>query len=188
MVGQEHGRIAPHLKLIGTLTRPCGLLGNKRALFRVHQDRLKHCGSAETMAETLTPSPMELAELRIYVWSEREDAIEVRAEFTSLEAPCPRCGTVSRSVYDHRPQRKRDQLDGRPLWLVLLKRRFRCSNCQTVFTEPDPLCGQRRRTTKRFRALLRDALRKETPGAVARSYGVSRSQVLRALREASRPA
>jgi transposase len=35
--------------------------------------------------------------------------------------------------------------------LILLKRRFRCDTCDTVFTEPDTVCGWRRRTTKRLR-------------------------------------
>lgn len=140
------------------------------------------------MAETLTPLPIELPELRVHEWTETEDAIEVRAEFVTWEAPCPRCGAMSSTVYDHRPQRKRDQLNGKLLWLVLLKRRFRCVACRKIFTEPDPLCGRRRRTTKRFRELLLEAAAKSSLKEVARTYGVSRSQILRVLREMARQA
>jgi transposase len=37
---------------------------------------------------------------------------------------------------------------------MLLKRRFRCEACQAVFTEPDTVCGRRRRTTRRLRQYI----------------------------------
>jgi hypothetical protein len=38
-----------------------------------------------------------------------------------------------------------------PVEVILLKRRFRCFQCRTAFTEPDTACGWRRKTTTRLR-------------------------------------
>lgn len=123
--------------------------------------------------------------LRVLHREELSEQIEVTAEFVTSEATCPRCGTVTDKVHDRRTQRKRDEAeDMKPVWLSLQKRRFRCTNCGAVFTEPDPLSGPRRRSTQRLRATLREAASENAVKQVARVQQVSRVTVYRALNEA----
>ncbi len=125
--------------------------------------------------------------LLILEWLDKGDCIEVQAAYNTPESPCPRCGTVTERVHDRRVQRKRDQVDGdKPVWLVLQKRRFRCTACGAVFVEPDLLCGPRRRSTQRLRALLRDAVLASPVKQVALRQRVSRVAVYRALHEGGR--
>ncbi len=56
--------------------------------------------------------------------------------------------------------------------LVLHRRRFRCPQCHKVFTEPDEVCGWRRRTTQRLRQELYEQVRHQTVKQVANLYGV----------------
>ncbi len=72
---------------------------------------------------------------------------------------------------------------GRPLVLVLVKRRFRCPFCGKVFTEPDEVCGWRRRLTRRLREELYQAARGSTVQQVAKAKAVSQDTVRRALVE-----
>ena len=124
--------------------------------------------------------------LQVLLWEDRGEWIEVKAAFTASESPCPRCGTLTERIHDRRIQRKRDQAVGeKPVWLVLEKRRFRCAACGAVFTEPDLLCGPRRRSTQRLRALLREAVLVTPVKQVAQLQQVTRIAVYRALHEGS---
>ena len=52
-------------------------------------------------------------------------------------------------------QSKQDRrLRDKPVFLNLIKRRFRCVWCGKVWTEPDPVFGTRRRSSQRFRDYL----------------------------------
>ena len=122
--------------------------------------------------------------IRVLRREEGDDQIEVSVEFVTAEATCPRCGAVTNKVHDRRTQRKRDQAEElKPVWLLLEKRRFRCGNCDHVFTEQDPLCGPRRRSTERLREALRDAVTGNPVKHVARLQQVSRVAVYRAMHE-----
>lgn len=84
-----------------------------------------------------------LAVLGVKEWRE---CIEVVACYSNQEAVCPRYGRATRQVHQGHRQRKRVALVwGKTVWLLLWKRRFRCRICRKVFTEPDPVCGRRRR-------------------------------------------
>lgn len=111
---------------------------------------------------------------------EGEHWIEVLAQYRNEEADCPRCGRPTWQVHQWHLQRKRDaRLWKKPVWLALLKRRFRCRNCHKVFTEPDPNCGARRRTTARLRETVAGWASEATVRAVARAEGVSEGLVER---------
>lgn len=111
---------------------------------------------------------------------EEEDWIEVLAQYRVQDADCPRCGRSTWQVHQWHLQRKRDaRLWKKPVWLALLKRRFRCRNCCKVFTEPDPACGARRRTTARLRDTVAGWASEATVRAVARTEGVSEGLVER---------
>ena len=116
---------------------------------------------------------------------ETERWIEVAVQYQQEEAICPRCGRSTWQVHQWRLQRKRDaKLWGKEVWLALFKRRFRCRHCRKVFTEPDPACGERRRTTGRLRETVARRAREATVRSVAREEGVSEGLVERSWLEA----
>lgn len=68
---------------------------------------------------------------------------------------CPRCAEPSRSVYDHRwVKLKDDPLRTRSTTLWVRKRRFSCRTCKRPFTEPVPGVRKGYRTTERYRRRL----------------------------------
>jgi len=116
---------------------------------------------------------------------ERGDRIEVATEYANEEAVCPRCQQPTWRVHQRRRQRKRDaQLWGKQVWIVLWKRRFRCRPCGYVFTEDDPACGRRKRTTRRLRGEVALQAQEATVKAVSRWHGVSEGLVQRSWLEA----
>lgn len=122
----------------------------------------------------------------LVVGETREDgtAIEVEARYAAEAVACPRCGRPSTHVHQWHRQAKRDEaLWGKPVWLLLWKRRFRCRPCRRVFTEPDPVCGRRRRTTVRMRTRAAEQAHEASVRAVARWHGVSEGLVERSWRE-----
>ena len=115
---------------------------------------------------------------------ESSDRIEVAAKVAAEAAACPRCQRPTWQVHEWRRQRKRDaRLWGKPVWLVLWKRRFRCRACRYVFTEDDPACGRRRRTTRRLRRQVALEAQEATVKAVSRWHGVSEGLVQRSWLE-----
>ena len=116
--------------------------------------------------------------------AERPDRIEVATEFRNEEAICPRCERATWQVHQWCKQRKRDlDLWGKPVWLYIWKRRFRCRACRHVFTEDDPVCGRRRRTTRRLRGEIATQSQEATVRAVSRWHGVSEGLVQRSWLE-----
>lgn len=108
------------------------------------------------------------------------DRIEVAAEYSNQEAECPRCRRPTWQVHQRSKQRKRDlRIWRKQVWLFLWKRRFRCRACRYVFTEDDPACGRRRRSTRRFRRVLASQAQEATVRAVSRWHGVSEGLVQR---------
>ncbi len=117
--------------------------------------------------------------------AETEGRIEVATEYANQEAVCPRCQRPTWRVHQRRRQRKRDaHLWGKPVWIVLWKRRFRCRPCRYVFTEDDPACGRRKRTTRRLRGEVALQAQEASVKAVARWHGVSEGLVQRSWLEA----
>jgi transposase len=80
---------------------------------------------------------------------------ELIAEKESELEVCPRCATPSRSVYDRRWVRLKDEpLRTRQTFLRVRKRRFWCATCKKPFTEPLPGVRKGYRTTERYRRRL----------------------------------
>ena len=116
--------------------------------------------------------------------AEWPDRIEVATEYGNEEATCPRCGRPTWQVHERRKQRKRDaELWRKPVLIFIWKRRFRCRSCRCVFTEDDPVCGRRRRTTRRLRELTAREAQEASVRAVARWHGVSDGLVQRSWLE-----
>lgn len=117
------------------------------------------------------------------------DPIRVRARFRE-EATCPCCLRPTWQVHQWHRQVKRDLTAcGRPVEIVLRKRRFRCRRCHKVFTEPDPVCGARRRSSRRWRQHLGRRARYSTVRAVVidLAEGWVLKEELRALYRCSAP-
>lgn len=115
---------------------------------------------------------------------EADHGIEIAGRYAGEEAACPRCGQRTWQVHQWSRQWKRDaSLWGKPVWLLLWKRRFRCRACRCVFTEDDPVCGRRRRTTRRLRGQVGREAQEASVRAVARWHGVSEGLVERSWQE-----
>ena len=101
-----------------------------------------------------------LPQLRILKQKELESHFEVTVIYRWGEVTCPKCGGVTTKEHDRRQQRKQDrELRDKVVFLMLMKRRSRCSFCGKVFIEPDEVFGSRRRSSYRFREYLgREAL------------------------------
>jgi len=128
---------------------------------------------------------LRLPGLAVWGVEEREDAIDVVAQYAATEAVCPRCDQPAWQVHQMHRQYKRDaQLWGKQVWILLWKRRFRCRRCRSVFMEPDPVCGRRRRTTGRLRGAVAREAEETTVRTVARWHGVSEGLVQRSWLEA----
>ena len=128
---------------------------------------------------------LRLGELAVTAVNEQAGEIEVVTRYRREEASCPRCGRATWQVHQWHRQRKKDaKLWEKPVYVVIWKRRFRCRACRQVFTEEDPVCGRRRRTTQRLRGQAARQAEEATVRAVARWNGVSEGLVQRSWREA----
>jgi transposase len=98
---------------------------------------------------------------------------------------CPKCATKSYSVHDRRWVKVEDQpIRGSGVRLQILKRRFRCPGCKSVFTEP--VAGIRKgfRTTQRFRLGLQWACENFSDlDSVQRAYNCSAGLVYKVFYE-----
>jgi len=128
-----------------------------------------------------------LPALRVRAEEETDYGIRVRVEYRVEEVECPGCGERTARVHSRRLQVKRDmRLWHKPVYLELSKRRFRCRVCGRVFSEPDPVCGQRRRTSERFRSYLGREAIGQTVRQVARKEGVGETLVRGCVTEEAR--
>ena len=92
-----------------------------------------------------------LSQMRVIGERETEQEIRIELEYLSRTAICPRCRQKTPKVHSIGAQHRRDRtLWDKPVFLVVRKRRFRCLSSGQVFTEPDPVCDHRRRTSQRF--------------------------------------
>lgn len=125
-----------------------------------------------------------MPEVRVVREEEMAEAIMVEVAYRAEQVSCPRCGQETPKVHSVRRQRKRDRrLRDKAVFLVLHKRRFRCVWCKKVFSEPDPLFGARRRSSRRFREYLGQEALHQTVRHVAQREGVGEGLVRRSLTE-----
>lgn len=96
------------------------------------------------------------SELRILGhWQQSKFKTFYKVEKVSDFEVCPKCATICRSVHDRRWVRVQDApIRGAGIYLMIRKRRFRCSGCKSVFTEPVALVQKGYRTTRRYRRNL----------------------------------
>jgi transposase len=125
-----------------------------------------------------------MPEVRILWQKELEDRFEVRVMYRRERVTCPRCGEITSKEHDRREQRKQDRrLRDKAVYLMLLKRRFRCHGCGKVFTEPDEVFGPRRRSSSRFRGYLGQEALHQTVRRTAQKERVGEGLVRRCVAE-----
>jgi transposase len=128
-----------------------------------------------------------LPEVRVIREKETEEEIRVDVEYRARSILCPRCGQGTFKMHSTSIQKKRDRrLWDKPVFLTLHKRRFRCQSCGKVFTEPDPVCGARRRNSQRFRHHLGQDAIHQPVRHVALREGVGETLVRRCVTEEAR--
>lgn len=128
-----------------------------------------------------------LPEVRVIQEEETEREIRVEVEYRARSAICPRCGQSTPKVHSTSLQYKRDwRLWDKPVFLIIRKKRYRCLSCRKVFTEPDLVCGARRRTSRRFRCYLGQKAIRQPVRHVAQEEGVGEALVRRCVTEVAR--
>jgi len=127
---------------------------------------------------------LALPQLKILWQRELESHIEVSVIYRRDKATCPQCGEVTNKEHDRRQQLKQDRrLRDKQVFLMLMKRRFRCPFCGKVFTEPDEAFGLRRRSSYRFREYLGQEALHQTVRRTAQKEQVGEGLVRRCVTE-----
>ena len=123
----------------------------------------------------------ELEMIEVEAWS--RTWMNIRVKSKAKEALCPRCPTLSHSVYDRRLCLVKDSpLRDQIVQLRIVKRRFWCKPCQKPFTEYIPGIKKKSRTTERFkRSVLWAAENFVDLTRVQKSYRVSSGYVFKTL-------
>lgn len=96
---------------------------------------------------------------------------------------CPCCGCETDKIHDYRRQVVKDiRIGGKPVFLILKKRRYACPQCGKRFAEKNYFLPKYHRSTQRLILEIINAFR-ETVSAthIAREHGVSVSTALRYL-------
>jgi transposase len=106
-------------------------------------------------------------------------------EKTSDWEVCRKCPTKSYSVHDRRDVTIRDaKLRGKHIKLIITKRRFRCPDCKSVFTESIPGIKVGYKTTENYRNLiLHDVKKFENTISVSRENRCSSTFVTKVTNE-----
>ena len=94
---------------------------------------------------------------------------------------CPHCNQLTNKIHDYRTQRIKDSSAfGKPVVLVVRKRRYRCPDCGKCFYEKLPYIARYQRMTHRFRFWVLEQLREVCSfSSVARQSGLAVSSVIR---------
>jgi len=100
-------------------------------------------------------------------------------------AVCPKCATLSLTLYDRRKIKLLDQpVQGKKIVLEVVKHRYFCKQCRRPFTEPIPGVIPGRRTTQRLRTQVYWACENFTDlKRVSRAYRVSPGFIYKAYYE-----
>ena len=128
----------------------------------------------EIVSEEGIVIPLSLPEFRLLAQEQQKDgSLSVKVMAKRDHATCPHCQQDCTHIHDCRERTKRDvSLREYQVKLIILKRRFRCRQCQRTFTEPDVACGRRRRTTVRLRETIGKQTLTQTVAQVAQSFQV----------------
>lgn len=104
----------------------------------------------------------------------------VHVEKKDEEERCPHCGFLTSFVHDRRTRKVRDlSVLNKPLYLLVLVKRYRCRNCNEVFTSSFESIGSHQHYTKRFCLFLYEQVLGTTIQEISRKYQIPYSTVER---------
>jgi transposase len=132
-------------------------LTNKKSIVDLVDQTLKFFQQeSPTMLGQQSTQILSFQEVKILGQRFQKKSIVLSAIKISEMEVCPKCATQSRSIYDHRNIKIRDEpLGNRGVILELSKRRFWCGRCEKPLTEPVVGIKKGHRTSERFkRAVL----------------------------------
>lgn len=112
------------------------------------------------MPNDLIPIPLGLPEFQVLAYRDEERCHRIWVEPMSPERPCLRCRQGVGTWSEERWRQAQDlPILGRPVWLEIRQRRFRCGGCGRRFWERFASVSLRQRQTRRFQAHLVRSLR-----------------------------
>ncbi len=112
------------------------------------------------MYSDVIPVSLGLPEFRVLDSQDEGQCYRIWAEQIFSDSLCPRCGQRTGAWSEERWRQVRDlSLLGRPVWLEIRQRRFRCQGCGRRFWEQFPSVSLRQRQTRRLQAHLVQSLR-----------------------------
>ncbi|HEY8543062.1 ISL3 family transposase [Neobacillus thermocopriae] len=98
---------------------------------------------------------LDLPEFEVVKQVFLEDCILLHVEKNSMEERCPFCGFSSSNVHDWRTRKVRDlSVLGKPLFLFVRVNRYRCHNCNEVFSQTFESISPKKHQTNRYREFL----------------------------------
>lgn len=107
---------------------------------------------------------------------------DIWIEPTASGATCPRCGQPSRAYHDGYDRTVRDlPILGRPVYLHMLQRRFKCFSCGKPFNEPSDVVDWQQRQTRRYQQYLLSQCRGSSIQEVSRNQHVGYRVIERLL-------
>lgn len=124
-------------------------------------------------------------ELRILKTKYKGNALLLDVIKESRGEVCPGCASFVDRIYDHRRIQVKDEpVRGHEVVLSICKRRFKCRNCEKIFSEPVTGILPRRRTTQRFRKAILEACENyQSLKKVIKKFRCSSSLIYNALYE-----
>ena len=109
------------------------------------------------MSESQINKFLSLPEVKITRRKNKDNnIIEFEAHKTSPFEVCPKCATKCTKVYDRVNVKIKDTpIRDKMVFLIVKKRRFKCSNCKSIFREPITGVKKGFKSTRRFRSHIR---------------------------------
>jgi transposase len=98
---------------------------------------------------------LDLPEFEVVKQVFLDDCNLLHVEKNTTEERCSYCGFSSSHVHDWRTRKVRDlSVLGKPLYLFVRVNRYRCHNCDEVFSQPFESIGPNKQQTNRYREYL----------------------------------
>lgn len=98
---------------------------------------------------------LELPEFEVVKQGFHKDFLQLYVEKITDKERCSYCGFITESVHDWRTKKVRDlPVLGKPLYLIVKVKRFRCHNCGETFSQSFDSIGTNKRQTNRYREHL----------------------------------
>ncbi|MBO8178657.1 MAG: transposase [Bacillus sp. (in: Bacteria)] len=111
---------------------------------------------------------------------ETDTHLEIFIETKPCHQSCPQCGERTRSIHDYRLQKIRDvKFREMYTYLILKKRRYKCTSCGKRFYERYTFLERYQRHTKRVLQALLIKVRTANFKEVAKELGLGHSTVIR---------